>query len=1355
MAKTEFSIALKLLSEKFKGGLNNVQKQLQRFKSFVVSAFAGVSIAEFGRQMIMAGADFQNAMARVSAISKAATSDLKAMREEAMRLGRDTKYTATEAANALEMLVRNGLKPLQAKDALQGTLQLAQSQAIELSEAADIAVTAMNAFGLSTNDLGRINDVLAATSSNTATNVLELYEAFKVAAPVAHAAGISLEETATALGMLANRGFRGSDAGTGFKQIVLALASQTPEAAAILKKYGVQVNETELRTKGLIAVLRELADTGLGNSVADLGEFFNKLGAPKGAAVMGNMSALEELYQIIANSQGEAARMFDEGIGEWEKAYKTLISVWENTQIKVFEGGKAIFTEPLKWLAEFIRRIQDIPTVATAAFGLLTAKLGSIFTKTNKELADISQKQYVKNLNKAQAELTDAQIAHAINNSGKNRLAEFGQGKDYWRSLQADLQGVADKYDLSTKQGKQLQGMLKNLDVVINSTNNNTKRYRRAISELSTALQSATNVARNTNIDNLQRQLQGVQREAVTTGQVFKGMFTKLGTAVATFGKAVYSFFGGWVGIVMTLVGVVGTSLVSAWRKSTQAVRESNKLMDEAAAKNRNLDTTFISLINTLRKYERSSAAWQSAMSTLKREYPELIDKLHLEQINVNLSAKEYERYAEKVKEAIKWQKQYNLHQAATNAKNTLLDDYFNGGNFKYRNAIGTYSKMNNPNEDELVRKIELDNLAVIMREAFSDTNLSDSDREERLVKAINDVIKDDQGNIAAQFKDTARITAQAIIKDFNNKIGKHLQALTKFNPPQEIITTQNIDKLLDDAQKGYDLERQKVYDKADAQGWDESKTAQELAQIAQKVVDELTDKLQGTTYTDKKGDKQDALKYAKDTNIYRKLLQQAKQAIKTDTTDTAADNIKDAEKKYGITLAFIGKQKELNYIKEKEYNEKWLSALQTLISAYEQNADATQIDTNKYRNLLTARENLIKVLKEQEDAAEKAKENEELSNRSQRKADKLGKSYTNIIEGRGKESINKWDYLEFDSAFEGKNKNDEVSLNYLKSQLEKLQQLRADISDEEIEKAKELSSVGTNALIEEVNRLDSSIAKLSTHVTDLEDKFQLNKAREEIRLMKKDIEGMRYDAVKETFSAISSLGETIQSFEGFSEMSGWEQFTTLTDSIFGTIDTIRNLIDTWQSLNEILELFGLKRQALQAIETGSSAANIAAVQSEAAAVVAAEGEKTAAITTAQATQTATNLAAKAAQIKAAQIAMAAESTAAYAAIPFGGVALAAAQIAEMQALIAAAAALPAFADGGIVGGTKYVGDQNIARVNSGEMILNGTQQKHLWNAISNNKLGGNSGGNVEFKIRGQELVGVLNNYNKKTSKVR
>ena len=318
--KLDFSIAVKLAAENFQKGIKNIQGQLNNFKKMAINAFGAFSALQFGKDMIRAGADFQDAMARVQAISKASTNDLKSLREEAMRLGRDTKYTATEAATALEQLIRNGLKPMAAKEALGGVLQLAQSQAISLAEAADIATTSMNAFGLSTKDLTRINDVLAATASNTATNVLELFEAFKIAAPIAKSAGVSLEETATVLGSLANQGFRGSEAGTGLKQILLAIADKTPDAIKIAKKYGIQLDEVSLRSEGLIKTLQRMKAAAMGFSIQDLSQFANKLGAPKMAAVLN--TDMSELYQAVANSQGEAARMFEEGLGEFEKAQR-------------------------------------------------------------------------------------------------------------------------------------------------------------------------------------------------------------------------------------------------------------------------------------------------------------------------------------------------------------------------------------------------------------------------------------------------------------------------------------------------------------------------------------------------------------------------------------------------------------------------------------------------------------------------------------------------------------------------------------------------------------------------------------------------------------------------------------------------------------------------------------------------------------------------------------------------------------------------------------------------------------------------------------------------------------------------
>lgn len=1355
--RTEFSISLKLLSEQFKNGLGKVQTQLNNFKKTLITAFASLGAIDIGKQLVRAGAEFEDAMARVNAVSKASTTELKAMRDEAMKLGRDTKYTATEAANALEQLVRNGLQPLAAQKALSGTLQLAQSQAISLQEAADIATTAMNGFGKSADDLGRINDVLAATASNTATNVLELFEALKVAAPVATAAGVSMEETMAVLGQLANKGFRGSEAGTGLKQIILALASQTPEAQKVAEKYGFAVDETTLKTKGLIAVLKELSKSGIGNSMADLGDYFNKLGAPKGAAILGDTNMLDELYQTIANSQGEAARMFEEGIGAWEKAYKTLISVWENTQIKVFEGGKKIFTEPLNILAEFIRRIQDIPTVATAAFGILATKIGTIFSRTRKELDDIAEKQFGDKLLKNQNAYQNASIAHAATNAASG-IQLNPNIKDGYIQLQRELQGLTTKFDMNTKYGIVLKKALNDLNVIVNASRTDTKKYQKALGDLTLQMQALSNKARHTNIDVIANNMKNLQRTSTTVGGTIQGVFTKLGAGLKSFGTSVLNLFGGWIGVAMTLATTIGTYLVSAFRKSSEAVRTANKTMDEAIKKNQDLDSSFINLVKILRNAEQSSATWQAAMSKLKREYPELLDKLHLEQISVNQSAQEYAKLRDRIKEVIEWQKQYNMVEAAMKAKKTIvdkLDDVFfhsSGG----KGQLKSFSKRVDSNKSDVEIEIGLVGLETEVKNIMSQYGkVSNSDLKNQLIDAFSNYLKTSEGVVTPLAKKYAESFANDYLKRFEKDGDKIIGYNRIIDNKQEVPkTTEDVDKLISNATDKYALEREKITQRADAEGWDKGRLKSELASSAKSILEELTKQLQDTSYTDKKGDKQNALDYAKNQQGYQSLIQQSKLGTKLDL-NSDEKQIKNAHEQYTSALEFAARLLEYGYIDEMEYNKKKLSAIQSLINSYETNGDVSVLSTQTYKDLIEQQKSLIKTLSEQEKESEKAKEDARQSKAFDKKNDRIGKDYTNIIEGRGAEKINKWDYLDFDSADEGKQKEDEIRLDYLKEQVNDLRQLRSSISDEEIEKAKQLNDVASQELINWVDKLDDGIIKLSEHITSLEDSLRLEQAKEEIKKLRKEIGEQTYESVKDTFGAISSLGDTISSFADFGEMNGWEQFQLITDSILNTIDTIKGLIDSWTLLNEMLDSFGAKRTALEAIETGAAAKNIAAVQGEAAAVVAAEAEKTAAYTTALGTQTAANVAAKVTQIKAAQIAMAAESTAAYAAIPFAGVGLAAAQIAEMQALIAAAATLPAFANGGIVGGTKYYGDQNLARVNSGEMILNGTQQKHLWNAISKNSLGSSLGGKVEFEISGQKLKGVLNNYDRKISKVK
>lgn len=1358
--KLDFSIAVKLAAENFQKGIKNIQSQLGKFKKLAVNAFAGFSALQFGRDMIQAGAQFQDAMARVQAISKASTNDLKALREEAMRLGRDTKYTATEAATALEQLIRNGLKPVAAKEALGGVLQLAQSQAISLAEAADIATTSMNAFGLSTKDLTRINDVLAATASNTATNVLELFEAFKIAAPIAKSAGISLEETATALGSLANQGFRGSEAGTGLKQIILAIADKTPDAIKVAEKYGIQLDEVSLRSEGLIKTLERMKKAAMGFSIQDLSQFANKLGAPKMAAVLN--TDMSELYQAVANSQGEAARMFEEGLGEFEKAQKTLKSVYENTQIKVFDSFKNLFTEPLNILAEFIRRIQDVPTVMVASIGLALSKIGGIFQKTQVKLKSFAEQEYTKELNKRSDAYQNAAIAQSITNinSGVDKSTA-----NYYKSLHQELGQVAANFDLSTKNGKIYQKLMNDLTYITNASTTNTQKYKRAIANVADTLSTFNRQSQNVNVNVLRTAYVDFERDKskiIASASNFQStmttVFSKIGNAAKTVGRSVLGFFGGWVGLALTLVSVVGTSLVSAWRRSTEAVRNANKLMNEATTNNNKLETSFLQLVSILREHESSSYAWQAAMSKLKREYPELLEKLHLEKISVNQSAEEYDKLANRIKDVIKWQKQYNIFKAKNDAIEGLNKSFFEN-NSVFNELMNNIQKRFESNGlIKEVAKIRTDDLKNnINNILLSDKN--DSIKKQELIKLIQDAFKNDKNS--ASLNATAERFANLTIAHYNAKAGLKIKELNRNFPENEPVKdklTSDIDKYLSDKEGELNLAIANVRKEGTAKGWGDEEIKQKINTLAKDLIDEIYKELDGQTYTDKKGDKRNSLEYAQTTGSYQFIKNQSIANIpKPDKKAEQRENsIADAEKRYAINLDYYSKELSLNLIDEKKFHEKKLSALQSLISSYEFNGDASKLETAKYKDLIKTREELIKTLKKENDDEERAKELNRYNREASSRAAWLKKSYDNTMSGAGREKINKWDFLSFDAK---EDKSSQVTLNYLKAQLDKLKQVRSNVTEDDIARAKELKTEGSNELLNQVKLLDNAIQMLGSHVVSLEDKFQLKQAQEAIKELDKEVRRGTYEGIKQTVSVSNQLIDTIKGFENFDEMSGWEQFQYIVDSIFTTIDAMIELTEMWERLDKLMNNFATATQSLSAIETNAAQQRIAATQAEANAVVSAEATKAAAKTQSSAQSIAADTAEAAVEkttatanvaANTAEAASSAGKSAAKLPFPFNLLAIGGA-IAGVLALFSA---IPKFASGGVVGGSKFNGDQNLARVNAGEAILTKNQQSRLFRLLNGGGSSTINNGNVEFKIKGSELIGVLKNYNGKMNKV-
>ena len=324
-------VLLELQTKEFQKGIKSIQRQLDGFAKYIKSAFALGSVTMFGRQMVQVGKDFENAMARVQAVSNATQEEFKKMQAEAQRLGSTTRYTATEAANALENLTRNGMSAANATKALSSVLQLAQANSIGLADAANIITNSLNMFNLGVEQAGRVNDVLSATASHAATDITSLYEAMTNAAPAANVLGFSIEEVSSAIGALAQRGVKGAEAGTKLRIAFQKMAD--PKVIAKMKEQGIEIDETTMKSEGLLKTVQKLAKANL--SLGQLGKIFDAKSAMAIQQLISGLDDLETMLGVTANAAGETERMFNQSVGSVQAELDSLKSMYEGLLITI------------------------------------------------------------------------------------------------------------------------------------------------------------------------------------------------------------------------------------------------------------------------------------------------------------------------------------------------------------------------------------------------------------------------------------------------------------------------------------------------------------------------------------------------------------------------------------------------------------------------------------------------------------------------------------------------------------------------------------------------------------------------------------------------------------------------------------------------------------------------------------------------------------------------------------------------------------------------------------------------------------------------------------------------------------
>jgi len=337
------------------------------------------------KEALNAGMGFEAEMSKVAAIGSTKwAGSMDAVKQAAKAAGASTIFTATEAGQGLEYMAMAGWDAERSIGALEPVLKLAAAAGEDLGTTSDIVTDAMTAFNVNFGDTAEsaseavkhFTDILAAASSNANTNVSLLGESFKYVAPVAGALGYQVEDTAIALGLMANAGIKGGQAGTMLRQAINQMIKPSKEASGLMEEFGISLYDSSGNAKPLLNVLQNLrtqfgtTSIALTNSNGELKEYEDLVaeaeaglismddatkmyalstifGARSTASMLSIINASDEDFQNLATSiygaDGAAEEMYRVMNDNLQGAMSMLGSATEALEISFYEtfGGKA------------------------------------------------------------------------------------------------------------------------------------------------------------------------------------------------------------------------------------------------------------------------------------------------------------------------------------------------------------------------------------------------------------------------------------------------------------------------------------------------------------------------------------------------------------------------------------------------------------------------------------------------------------------------------------------------------------------------------------------------------------------------------------------------------------------------------------------------------------------------------------------------------------------------------------------------------------------------------------------------------------------------------------------------------
>ena len=356
-----------------------------------------LGVVGLGTAAVKTAADFDSAMSKVAAVSGATGSDLEALWDKAREMGEKTKFSASEAAEAMNYMAMAGWKTEDMLSGIEGVMNLAAASGEDLATTSDIVTDALTAFGLSAKDSGHFADILASASSNANTNVSMMGETFKYCAPIAGALGFSAEDTAEAIGLMANAGIKGSQAGTSLRTIMNNLSGD-------VKICGSSIGEVTVATTNADGSMRDLSDI-----LADCRTAFSGLSESEKAAAAESLvgknamsgflalmnageADINKLSSAIDNCDGTAASMAETMNDNLAGQLQILKSQLEELAISFGELLMPAIRTIVGWIQKFVDWLNSMDegtrkVIVTIA--LVAAAIGPILIIVGKVISAV------------------------------------------------------------------------------------------------------------------------------------------------------------------------------------------------------------------------------------------------------------------------------------------------------------------------------------------------------------------------------------------------------------------------------------------------------------------------------------------------------------------------------------------------------------------------------------------------------------------------------------------------------------------------------------------------------------------------------------------------------------------------------------------------------------------------------------------------------------------------------------------------------------------------------------------------------------------------------------------------------